>query len=443
MSRPAVLVIYNLLLPVALLLSLPGYLAKMFRRGNYGRGFGERFSIYRRDKRAALAALDRPLWIHAVSVGEVNIAKKLIVALRGAEPGLPVVLSTTTPTGFAIAERSDADVAIYNPVDFPPVAWRALRRIGPRALVLVEAEVWPNLVWLAGRRGLEVSLVNARMSPRSERRFRRFKAFTSPVFGMLTRVCVQEEEDLARWRSLGLDGAKLQHTGSVKFDPGGVAASAPAEVDRFRSLLEGHLGGIERRVLLAGSTHPGEEALVAEAYIELRRDFPDLYYLVAPRHVERRDEVLADLRAAGLRPALRTEIEGAHAAEAGAADCLVIDTTGELGTWYHLADLVVIGKSFLATGGQNPVEAIVADRPVVLGPHMENFAALERALQAAEGAVCVEEVGGLVEALRGVLADRAAGVAMATRALRVLAAHEGAARRTAEAILACKSSPAR
>ena len=141
-----VLIIYNLLLPLALLLMLPGYLLKMLRRGSYGRGFGERLGIYSARTREILGNMDRPLWIHAVSVGEVNIAKKLVAALRDIDGDLSIVISTTTPTGFAIAEQSDADLAIYNPVDLWPVARRALRVIDPRALVLVEAEVWPNLV---------------------------------------------------------------------------------------------------------------------------------------------------------------------------------------------------------------------------------------------------------------------------------------------------------
>ena len=190
-----VLLIYNFLLPLALLLMLPGYLVKMVRRGSYGRGFSERLGFYSARKRQILRDLDRPVWIHAVSVGEVNIARKLVAALRNIDGGVSIVISTTTPTGFAIAEQSDATLAIYNPVDLWPVARWALKVINPRAMVLVEAEVWPNLVRGAIKRGVEVSLVSARLSLKSERRYRKFGFLTAPVFAMLTRVCVQEEEE--------------------------------------------------------------------------------------------------------------------------------------------------------------------------------------------------------------------------------------------------------
>ena len=435
MSRFLVLALYNVLLPFALLLMLPGYLLKMLRRGNYGSGFGERFAMYRADKRREIDALDRPVWVHAVSVGEVNIAKKLIAALRVAEPDIPIVISTTTPTGFAIARESEASVAIYNPVDFWPIARRALGVISPRAIVLVEAEVWPNIVSIARRRGLEVSLVNARLSPRSERRYRKFKALVAPVFRMLTRVCVQEEEDIERWVGLGVSRDKILHAGSIKFD---LEESAdPESVTAFRELLSEHLAGRQRTILLAGSTHPGEEALIGKVYLQLRERFPQLYYLVAPRHVERREELLAEMRAQGLSPALRTEIGGGG--DDVDSDCLVIDTTGELGAWYHLADLVVVGKSFLAEGGQNPVEAITAGKPVFYGPHMENFAALERMMRESEGAVQVEDERQLFEEVERALGDPEGASAMVDRAKSAMASHRGSARRTAEAILACKS----
>ncbi len=434
MKRALVLLLYNLLLPVALLAALPGHLLKMRRRGGYRKGFGERLGVYSRDKRCALAGLDRPLWIHAVSVGEVNIAAKLIVALREADPGVPIVLSTTTPTGQAIARRGGADVVIYHPLDLPPCARSALRKVKPRGLVLVEAEVWPNLVSMARRRGIPISLVNARLSPRSERRYRKFRAFAAPVFGLLDNVCVQELEDVARWEALGVPPERITHAGSIKFDAAGGGSPRPRA--EFRALLDKHLGGRRATILLAGSTHAGEEALIGGMYLRLRERFPDLHYLVAPRHAERRGEILEELRAAGLNPALRSEGGGA-----GEADCLVIDSTGELGAWYCEADLVVIGKSFLAEGGQNPVEPLFAGKPVFYGPHMENFAALVAMLDREGGAEGVEDIEGLEAKLSESLERPAQAEAMVGRAIGVLAAHDGAAARTAAVVLGAPVVP--
>ena len=428
-----ILLIYNLLLPLALLLMIPGYLAKMLRRGSYGRGFGERLGIYSARKREILENLDRPVWIHAVSVGEVNIARKLVAALRDIDGDLSIVISTTTPTGFAIAEQSDVNVAIYNPVDLWPVTRRALKVIDPRAMVLVEAEVWPNLVHGAGRRGVEVSLVSARLSLKSERYYRKFRFLAAPVFAMLTRVCVQEEEDVARWRELGVEDGDIMHFGSIKYDSHGV--TQPIEVENFSALLSEQLGGIPRRILLAGSTHPGEEALIGNVYCRLRERFQDLFFVVAPRHVERLEQVLADLRGIGLKPALRSEMRVDEGEDCGEYDCLIIDTTGELGAWYYVVDLVVIGKSFLANGGQNPVEAVFADKPVFFGPHMENFAALVD-LFTAHG--CGMQVGNeheLENRLKVALEAADNDQTMVEQAKKAMSVHRGAAQRSAMAIL--------
>jgi len=428
-----VLIIYNLLLPLALLLMLPGYLLKMLRRGSYGRGFGERLGIYSARTIEILGNMDRPLWIHAVSVGEVNIAKKLVAALRDIDGGLSIVISTTTPTGFAIAEQSDADLAIYNPVDLWPVARRALRVINPRALVLVEAEVWPNLVNGAGRRGVEVSLVNARLSLKSERQYRRFRFFAAPVFSMLTRVCVQESEDGERWKHLGVANTGIMYLGSIKYDSQGVIE--PAEATGFRELLAGFLGEGSRRILLAGSTHPGEEALIGNVYCRLRERFPDLYFMVAPRHVERLEQVLADLRSVGLKPGLRSEVGSHEAGVSGQHDCLVIDTTGELGAWYYVVNLVVIGKSFLANGGQNPVEAVFADRPVFFGPNMENFAALVDLFTAYGCEMQVADEHELENRLTVALDLAENEQPMVEQAKKAMSVHRGAAQRSAMAVL--------
>ncbi|MCP4850036.1 MAG: hypothetical protein GY899_19010 [Verrucomicrobiaceae bacterium] len=412
---------------------IPGYLAKMLRRGSYGRGFGERLGIYSARKKKVLGSLDRPVWIHAVSVGEVNIARKLVAALRDIDSNLSIVISTTTPTGFAIAGKSDANLAIYNPVDLWPVTRRALRVINPRAMVLVEAEVWPNLVHGAIRRGVEVSLVSARLSLKSERHYRKFRLLTAPVFGMLNRVCVQEIEDVARWRGLGVDSAAIKHLGSIKFDSQGVIE--PVEAGRFRELLGEHLGGELKRILLAGSTHPGEEALIGNVYGRLRERFPDLYFVVAPRHVERLEQVLADLRSVGLNPGLRSEMGSPEAGASGEYDCLVIDTTGELGAWYYVVDLVVIGKSFLAHGGQNPVEAVFADKPVFFGPHMENFTALVDIFNGHGCGMQVTDEHELENRLMVALDLAENEQTMAEQAKKAMSVHHGAAQRSAMAVL--------
>lgn len=440
MPRWSVYLIYHLLMPVVLLVSLPGYVMRMLRRGNYRQHFMQRFGFYKPQVAQRLAATERPGWIHAVSVGEVMIALKLIREMRQVEPGLDMVLSTTTSTGFALANEKAGEagdgapiVVIYNPVDFRSIVRRVMRRVNPRMLVLVEAEVWPNLVARAKKLGVPVTLVNARLSDRSERRFRKVAGLVRPVFEQLDRALVQDERDIERIAVLGVRRERIECVGSVKFDPQASAEPA-AQVAGFRALLAqsfaGRLDG--RKLLLAGSTHDGEEALIGKVYREMRENRPELFYIVVPRHFERAAAVKAQLEADGLFPALRSQLATPVSDE---IDCLIVDSTGELRAWYFLADVVVIGKSFSSTGGQNPVEAVMADKPVLFGPHMENFRALVESLNAAGGTRQVADAEELGEAVLELLDRPELSAQMVAKARQVLAQHEGATRRTAETLL--------
>src|SRR5437588_849005 len=219
-GREMIRFFYNLLWPLGLLFFLPGYLVKMFRRGNYWHKFGQRLGIYDVDLRARLSA-QQSTWLHAVSVGEVMIALKLASQLRALEPDLHCVLTTTTTTGFSFAEKNAAPriEVMYNPLDFWPIMRRAFAVIRPARIVLIEAEIWPNLVAEAHARGIPIALANARLSARSEQRFRRFRFFVTPVFRLLDLVCVQEPSDADRWAALGVERGRIHHVGSIKFDP--------------------------------------------------------------------------------------------------------------------------------------------------------------------------------------------------------------------------------
>ncbi|MCB1094339.1 MAG: 3-deoxy-D-manno-octulosonic acid transferase [Verrucomicrobiae bacterium] len=442
----ASLALYNLLLPMGLLVALPGFLVKMKKRGGYGPGFGQRFGNYADDfPPAATDRSQRPLWIHAVSVGEVLIAQKLIIEILRREPELPVVLSTTTSTGYAIAVKNlpSGVQVFYNPLDLPPIVRRVLDRIRPRAIVLIEAEVWPNLVHQTSREGIPVFLVNARLSPRSEKRYLQFQRWVAPIFRMLDHVCVQEPEDVARWCGLGVDPDRITHTGSIKFDqsagPDAASSATAAQVIAFREILEQLWSGVDRpKTVLLASSHDGEEAAVGKCILTLRQKFPDLKFLVAPRHFERADAVERALKELGLRPCHRSQLSAPLPAGMAPPDTLIIDTTGELRAWQALPDLVVIGKSFLATGGQNPVEAISSGTAVITGPHMENFSALMAQLLKRKGIIQVRDIDDLSAAIARLLSDPALVQTTTANAREALSRHSGATEKTAERILAEK-----
>jgi 3-deoxy-D-manno-octulosonic-acid transferase len=415
--------LYNLLFPLVLLAFLPGYIIKMLRRGNYGNKFGQRLGFYDRQTRARLAQ-GQHSWIHAVSVGEVMIALKLAAAMKEREPELSLALTTTTTTGFALALRHPQSwiEVLYTPLDFWPVIRRAFAVIRPSRIILVEAEVWPNLTALAAARKIPLALVNARLSPRSEGRFRRFLFFVRPYFRKLSLLCLQEPEDLARWQSLGVDPARIQLVGSIKFDP----EEVELHPERPRAFLQTLSVDPERPILLAGSTHRGEEEILAKIFLELREEFPDLFLIIAPRHVERTAEIEQQLRVLRL-----SSVRRSSAGKIG-SDCLLIDTTGELRHWYGVATVVFVGKSLTARGGQNPVEAILANRPVVFGPHMKNFAALAQALVTRGGALQPENELNLRATLSDLFRDPEKRAAMVAAGREVLAPHRGATARTAD-----------
>jgi 3-deoxy-D-manno-octulosonic-acid transferase len=419
------LLIYNVLFPVALLLMLPGLLRRMFRRGHYRHKFLQRFGRYDAGVTNRLQGASWT-WIHAISVGETLVALKLARKMRELHPELHVVLSVTTSTGFALAEskRTDWMEIIYNPLDLRSIVRRALRVIRPERLIFIEA-MWPNLLIEAKKASVPVAMI-PRLSPRSERRFRKFRFLTGPVFSALDLMCLQEPEDPLTWQQLGAEGPEMQVTGSIKYDQEEAARSPGAS---FRDLLRKMNVAEETPILLAGSTFPGEEKIVASVYQNLRKQHPKLFLIIVPRHVERTDEVAADLISAGLSFTLRT------APEPRPADCLVVNTTGELRDWYALATIVFIGKSLTAVGGQNPVEPVMAGKPVIFGPHMENFRSMVEKWLAADAAIRVRDAAELETQIDLLLRNPARREELAARAKKIALEHQNATERTARLLL--------
>jgi 3-deoxy-D-manno-octulosonic-acid transferase len=423
MSRSLVLFIYNLLLPVFFIVAFPAWLLKMWKRGGYGTGLMERFGSF------SIDASEEPrdvIYIHAVSVGEVFIALKLIKQWLQAEPNLKVVLAATTSTGHAVArENALAGVrVIYSPLDFNMIVTEVLSRFQPRQIVLIEAEVWPNFVNVARQMKIPVAMINARLSKRSELRFHKFAAFVEPLFEMIDLVCVQNKMDAVRFAKLGINKSQIHVTGSVKFDPS--SGSAPQKRAAFQEMLADfavHVDGGKHVVLLA-SSHDGEERMLADA---VRSSGADALLVIVPRHAERRAQVTADLESSGFEVVLSSQYCRPNNVTKA---CLVIDTTGELCDWTAHADLVVIGKSWLAHGGQNPAEAIAAEVPVITGPHMQNFEPLVSMLREADGIVTLSSADELAHTVKDLLADRERVDEMCRQAKKALATHENAVQKT-------------
>jgi 3-deoxy-D-manno-octulosonic-acid transferase len=295
-----------------------------------------------------------------------------------------------------------------------------IKRFEPKQIVLVESEVWPNLLAMAAKRGIPITVANARLSASSERRYLKLKSLVQPIFSLFARVGVPELADKQRWQNIGVSADSLEVTGSIKFDQAG--AAAPQQRSQFKEMLD--LFGGDRKIVMALSTHAGEEALIAEAMLGI-----DALCVIVPRHAERRDEVRSNLQKLGYEVVLRSQFKQASD-PAGA--CFVIDSTGEMRDWTAHADVAIVGKSFLGKGGQNPAEAIAAGIPVITGPDMSNFEPLVTMLREVKG---IEQLTDISE-LRGAIAASLDGdfenPDQLDAAKKVLGLHQGATQRTVE-----------
>ena len=423
---------YNILFVVFFWLSAPYYFVKMWRRGNWRAGMGQRFGRYTPEFKAALAG-GPVLWLHAVSVGETGVCLQLLGQLEPRLPGWRFAVSTTTSTGMGeLQRRLPPHIArFYYPANLSGVVRRALDAIQPRALILVESELWPNLLWQIQDRGTPVFLVNARVSDRSLRGYRRFGFLFRPIFAKFRGVGCQSPGEAARLAELGFPAADLRVTGNLKFDA--AAPGAPSGPD-VPGLLRQIGVNNKARLLVAGSTHAGEESLLAEMLPRLRRRFPDLFLVLVPRHFERAGSVGQELEARGVTFIRRSDITPETRLSPGQVQCLLVNSTGELKSFYEQASLVFVGKSLTARGGQNPIEPAALAKATVFGPNMQNFTSVVRSLLAARGAIQVRTAAELEQTLAQLLADDALRASLGGRARQVVQDNLGATRRTVDMI---------
>jgi 3-deoxy-D-manno-octulosonic-acid transferase len=425
--------LYNILFTVFFWLSAPYYFLKMWRRGNWRAGFRQRFGHY--SVKIKQAVTNRHvLWLHAVSVGEVNLCTHLIRALEPRTPNAKIVVSTTTSTGMGELEKKlPSHIAkIYYPIDRRACVNRAIAALNPQAVVLMEAEVWPNFLWRLKDRRTPVFLVNARLSRRSSRGYKRLGFLFRPLFASFKGVGAQNEEDAARLRELGCRSEAVRVVGSLKFD------AAPLDERRLLDVaaMLRQLGVPDGAPLLvAGSTHAGEEALIAEVFLRLRRRFPDLFLVLVPRHFERGREVGRELETRKVKFMYRSEVVASTQRAPGEVECLLVNTTGELKFFYEQATVIFVGKSLKGEGGQNPIEPGALGKAMVFGPNMQNFAAIAASFVAAGGAVQVRDADELESALGELLADENRRAGLGRNALGVVKANTGAIERTVEMIV--------
>ena len=425
--------LYNILFGILFAVSSPYYFYRMRRRGNWQKGFSQRFGKY--DAKVKQAITNRHvLWAHAVSVGEVNACTHLIQALESRLPNLKIVVSTTTTTGMGgLQDKLPTHVSkIYYPIDHRTCVTRALSTLHPEAIVLVEAEIWPNFLWRARDLGKPVFLVNARLSEKSYRNYKRFGFLFRPLFASFTGVGAQNEADAARLRELGCRPEAIHVVGSLKFDAAVLHERSQLDVRALLNQLGVPPGA---RVLLGGSTWPGEELILANLYLKLKAEFPDLFLVLVPRHFERSRDRGRELESLKLRFAYRNEIMSHTQFRPSELDCLLVNTTGELQQFYECATVAFVGKSLTAQGGQNPIEPGALGKAMVFGPYMQNFADVVRSFLVGDGAMQVRTEAELESALRALFADQTRRDQLGRNARKVVQDNLGAMERTVNMII--------
>ncbi len=424
--------IYNVLFTIFFVLCAPYYFLKMWRRGNWQSGFAQRFAFYSPEIKEALAK--RPvIWLHAVSVGEVGVCVQLIRLLAPRVPECQLVVSTTTSTGMGeLRKKLPADVLkIYYPADFWWGVRRAFDTIQPKAVVLIEAEFWPNFLWRANARKIPLFLVNARVSDRSFRGYRRCGFIFRDIFRQFRAAGCLNSTDATRLEQLGFCPEGVHILGNLKFD-----AALPSDRPGLDvpALLR-QIGVPEKaRLIVCGSTHAGEEAILGQMFLRLRQRFPDIFLVLVPRHFERAKAVAGALQQCGLKFILRADIGPATQLPDGQLECLLVNSTGELMFFYGPASVVFVGKSLTAKGGQNPIEPGALGKALVFGPNMQNFTSVVAAFLDNDAAIQVADAAQLERVFGELLEDEARCRQLGANALRVVRENTGATARTAELI---------
>jgi len=403
-----------------LYLLMPVVLLYLFFRGLRSRDYlsrwSERFGFFDPPERRG------GIWVHAVSMGEVNAAAPLVEALRAQYPDTALCITTFTPTGSKRVRELYGDEVfhVFLPLDLPGAVKRFYNRVQPGLAIIMETEIWPNLLHEAAARGVPSLVANARISDHSLDRYRRFRQLTAQALEQVSRIAAQSERDAGRLVSIGAPRDRVTVTGNLKFDfvlPEGLLEKG---LDIRRSWGDG------RRVLVAGSTHEKDEASLLHAFGQLLDELPDALLVLVPRHPERFGQAARSARTAGLEVALFSENPVCPAG----TNCFVIDAMGELLNYYAAADVAFVGGSFERIGGHNVLEPAALSRPIVAGPHLFNVADISRQLLDAGALVQVQDERELENVLRRLLGDADSREQMGRAGLALVKKGQGAVHRT-------------
>jgi 3-deoxy-D-manno-octulosonic-acid transferase len=409
-------ILYDIIFLIIAIVYLPIYLF----RGKFHRGFFSRLGILPKD-----LELNRPIWVHAVSVGEAMAAKGLIEGLRKTFPNKRLVISTVTPTGNKIVQgfKRENDLLIYLPLDFSFITRRVIEKINPSLVIIVETELWPNLILNLSKKDIPVLLVNGRISDRSFQGYLRVKFLFKPVLDKISLFCVQSGRDAERLMRLGVSEEKIRITGNMKFDIKDSSASSQAGIPDAG--LKQSLGvAPEEKIFVAGSTHPGEEEIILDVYKNLLSRFDRLKLLLAPRHPERAANVERLVVKYGFQPLRISRLNAGNTAVSNTV--FVLDTIGQLQSFYRIADIVFVGGSLVKKGGHNILEPAFLAKPIISGRYMFNFRDIADLFVNNAACILVNNARELEAAVVNLLDNPAAGKELGVKAKELIAQNQEA-----------------
>jgi len=413
--------LYTMLLILIGLISLPHLLWRSLRGAGYHHNWLERFGFGATQQHASHDAQNGLLWFHAASVGEVQGLQPIVAELQVSFPDLPVVCSTFTPTGKMMAKRLMPKAAgvFLLPFDLPWLMTRLIRRLRPQALIIQETELWPNCLRAAARQGVPVIVVNGRLSPRSARRYRWMRLLMRRVLADITLILAQTPESARRFQDLGAVAQRLKVVGNTNIDRALLARSDVMVPHVLTMLTKG------RRVWVGGSTHEGEESMLLEVYRRVLPHHPDVMLILAPRHLERVDAVVRQIKAAHFRVVRRSAYDVKIAGLTGDT-VVILDTLGELIALYGLCTIAFVGGSLVPIGGHNILEPAMFAKPLMFGPYMHHFPDLAQMLCAAGGAIEVADAEALYCQVARLLQRPGEAELIGQRAYQALQANRGA-----------------
>ena len=424
------LFIYNLFFGIGFLFFVPSLLIKLKTRPGYKKTFLERFGIFSKERRRELKEFAPDIWLHSVSVGETVLALSFIKSYRKHYPDVKFVISTTTTTGQELARNKCDELTrvIFCPVDSYFAVRRTFDLLNVKKLIILETELWPNMIYQAEKRGIQRILINARLSDHSVKGYRKLKCFFRPLLMRFDLISTQSRMDAERILSIAPD-ANVVNNGNMKFDQQIPENLPDAELNRFFGENSASF-----RYLLGASTHPDEEALIADTFNALRSKFPELRLLLIPRHAERGNEISEILKKKDIAFLRKSVLDADFSAGNGEIQCLLADTTGEMLKFMNAADIVIMGKSLAGQNeGHNLIEPALLKRTIVCGPELKNFRFLFDLLEKAEGiSICTDET--LTAAVEKLLSDSEYADTLRMNAYNAVFANAGATENTIKAV---------